>query len=117
MTPELRAWAAENAPGVDADAELAKLKDHTFASARSDWAGTLRNWLRKAQEDAEARSQRSTRAAGAASSHAPEPEWRRDQRERNEAALGPFAASRRKAGNVIDITPTEANDAPPIALG
>jgi hypothetical protein len=46
-----------------------------------------------------------------------EPEWRREQRERNEAALGPFAASRRKADNVIDITPTESNDAPPIALG
>lgn len=51
LTPELTEWAAINAPAVDTAAELEKLKDYTFKTARVDWAGTLRNWLRKAQED------------------------------------------------------------------
>ena len=28
--------------------ELAKFKDHTFGTARSDWSATFRNWLREA---------------------------------------------------------------------
>lgn len=55
LTPELRSWAAEKAPLVSPDAELAKMLDHTFATARTDWPGTMRNWLRKAQEDAASR--------------------------------------------------------------
>lgn len=90
LSDDLKAWAAEHAPAVDADAELAKLKDHTFATARSDWPGTVRNWLRKAQDDAQARAQRTPRTAGN-----DEPEWRRLQRERNEAFLGPAAAKRK----------------------
>lgn len=58
LTDDLRVWAAENAPHVDPSVELAKLKDHTFASARVDWPGTLRNWLRKAEEDAASRPTR-----------------------------------------------------------
>lgn len=103
MTPEMRAWAAENAPLVDAEAELAKLRDHTFATARSDWPGTFRNWLRKAQESAERNRPRNGHD---------EPEWRREQRERNEAFLGPYA--KRKAANVIDM---EASDGSAGILG
>jgi uncharacterized protein YdaU (DUF1376 family) len=51
-SPEMRTWAKANAPGVNVDAEAEKLRDHTFATARSDWDGTFRNWLRKAAEHA-----------------------------------------------------------------
>jgi hypothetical protein len=52
VTPELRAWAAREAPHVDVDRETAKLRDHTFAAAKVDWPGTWRNWLRTAEESA-----------------------------------------------------------------
>lgn len=42
-----------------------------------------------------------------------EPEWRREQRERNEAALGPYAAKRR-APNTVDM---EATDGPAFLVG
>lgn len=48
VTPELRAWAAEKAPGVDFVLETEKFRDHTFANAISDWPGAWRNWLRRA---------------------------------------------------------------------
>jgi len=89
LSDEMRAWAVENAPLVDVDAELAAMRDYTFATARSDWPATLRNWLRKAQKDAQRRHQ--SRVNGR-----DEPEWRREQRERNEAFLGPYAAKRRR---------------------
>jgi uncharacterized protein YdaU (DUF1376 family) len=85
LTPELRAWAAEHAPLVDPDAELAKLRDHTFATAREDWPGTLRNWLRKAQEDHAARPRRPPPGNV-------EPLWRAEQRQRTAAFAGPAAA-------------------------
>ena len=36
--------------GVDFAYELGKFRDHEFATPRSDWQGTWRNWLRKAAE-------------------------------------------------------------------
>lgn len=53
-------WAAENAALVDMTAETAKFRDHTFSTARTDWPGTWRNWMRKAQEDAARRFQPQT---------------------------------------------------------
>lgn len=50
VTPELRSWAAKGHPGVDLEFETAKFRDHTFATARSDWPATWRNWIRKAAE-------------------------------------------------------------------
>ena len=50
ITAELAEWARTEAPAVDAVLELEKLRDHTFATARSDWPGTFRNWIRKAAE-------------------------------------------------------------------
>jgi hypothetical protein len=41
-------WAAKECPGVQAQTETAKFKDHTFATARTDWAATWRNWIRRA---------------------------------------------------------------------
>ena len=52
LTDDMAEWAKENAPLVLASVELEKLKDHTFGTARSDWVGTWRNWMRKAQQDA-----------------------------------------------------------------
>jgi hypothetical protein len=49
VTPELLAWAASEAPGVPLETETAKLRDHTFKTAISDWQGAWRNWMRKAQ--------------------------------------------------------------------
>lgn len=50
VTAELRAWVAKETPGVDIDRETAKLRDHTFSAARTDWPGTWRNWMRKAAD-------------------------------------------------------------------
>jgi uncharacterized protein YdaU (DUF1376 family) len=61
LTTELRQWAASNHPGVDVEHETAKFRDHTFATARSDWAGTWRNWIRKAAENAVGRNGTSPR--------------------------------------------------------
>lgn len=47
ITDDLRAWAAEKAPGVDLDAETtrfldrARAKDERFA----DWRAAWRNWM------------------------------------------------------------------------
>ncbi len=30
--------------------EIAAFKDHTFASAKTDWPATFRNWLRKSEQ-------------------------------------------------------------------
>lgn len=51
VSPQMRQWAAENAPGIDVELEAAKMRDHTFSTARTDWDGTFRNWLRKAFDD------------------------------------------------------------------
>lgn len=48
VTAELRGWAKEKVPGVNVDRETEVFRDHTFATARTDWAGTWRNWMRKA---------------------------------------------------------------------
>jgi chorismate mutase len=48
VTEELQAWAAKECPGVNLDRETAKLRDHTFKTARSDWPSVWRNWMREA---------------------------------------------------------------------
>jgi hypothetical protein len=49
---ELRQWAVNAHPAVNLQAETAKLRDHTFKSAISDWRGAWRNWIRRADENA-----------------------------------------------------------------
>jgi hypothetical protein len=49
ITPEMRTWATAEAPHVDIDRETATFKDYTFATPRSDWLKTWRNWMRKAK--------------------------------------------------------------------
>lgn len=50
VTAELRAWAAEKAPGIDVDRETEALRDWEFRTPRSDWPATWRGWMRKASE-------------------------------------------------------------------
>ena len=47
VTDEMRAWAKEKCPGIDVDRATEAFRDHTFASTRTDWAGTWRNWMRR----------------------------------------------------------------------
>ncbi len=49
VTDEMRAWAATECPGIDVDRESAQFKDYTFASPKTDWLKTWRNWMRKAK--------------------------------------------------------------------
>ena len=48
VTDDLRQWAAAEVPRVDVERETKRMRDHTFAKARSDWPGTWRNWMRRA---------------------------------------------------------------------
>lgn len=50
VTDLMRAWLAKECPGVDADKETAKFRDHTFKTALGDWPGAWRNWMRRAAE-------------------------------------------------------------------
>lgn len=102
VTDAMLRWAATEAPGVPWQTEHAKFADHTFKTAISDWPGAWRNWMRKAQEFGHAK-----RPVNGA-----EPAWRTEQRERNEAFLGPAAA--RRTATVIDL---EASDAATLRLG
>jgi hypothetical protein len=55
ISPDLRAWAATNAPDVNLETETAKLRDHEFKTPRSDWPAAWRNWIRQAQQEAPAK--------------------------------------------------------------
>jgi hypothetical protein len=48
LTPSLREWAWKNCPTVDIELQTASFKDYTFATAKTDWVKTWRNWMRKA---------------------------------------------------------------------
>ncbi len=51
LTAELLIWAETEFPMVSTKDETDKMRDHTFSTARVDWAGTWRNWIRKAGKD------------------------------------------------------------------
>lgn len=50
VTDAMRTAITVELPGVDIDKETAKFRDHTFATARTDWPATWRNWMRTAAE-------------------------------------------------------------------
>jgi hypothetical protein len=50
VTADLIDWAAQEVPGVPIETETAKLRDHTFKTAISDWPGAWRNWMRNAKK-------------------------------------------------------------------
>lgn len=61
VTPEMVAWAQQNAPDVDGRRETEKFVDYWRAASgvgatKNDWIATWRNWLRRAQEDRPARA-------------------------------------------------------------
>jgi uncharacterized protein YdaU (DUF1376 family) len=60
---KLLAWAKHDHPGVELEHELAKFRDNTFRTARSDWDATFRNWIREASDRWKARN--APRVAGA----------------------------------------------------
>lgn len=60
----------------------------------------LRVWCRRGSQGLEAAW---IKPAERINGHGDEPGWRREQRERNEEALGPFAARKRVKSTVIDI--------------
>lgn len=47
VTDDMRAWAAEHAPGVDVDRATTKFRNHAEANDRRqrDWPAAWRNWL------------------------------------------------------------------------
>lgn len=48
VTDELSEWAKTDCPLINVASETAAFKDYTFSSAKTDWIGTWRNWMRKA---------------------------------------------------------------------
>lgn len=66
VTPQLQAWAVEHAPDVNLPWETDKFLDHWRADAstrawKRDWVAAWRNWMRKAQQDADERARRAQR--------------------------------------------------------
>ncbi len=58
VTPEMVTWARENAPHVNGGYETQKFADYWRGrsgkdATKTDWPATWRNWMRKAQEDAQ----------------------------------------------------------------
>lgn len=49
ITPELRSWASEKAPGVDIDRETEAFKDYEYRNGHTDWVACWRTWMRKAK--------------------------------------------------------------------
>lgn len=60
VTNGMRAWAAENAPGVDLDSETAHFLDYHAGrgTVAADWTRTWHTWMRNAVKFAPARSRR-----------------------------------------------------------
>ena len=50
VTQDLLDWARSECPGVDIDRETGKMRDHEFKTARSNWPGVWRNWIREAYD-------------------------------------------------------------------
>jgi hypothetical protein len=93
--------------------EADRFADHWHSKAgreavKLDWLATWRNWCRS--DMAHKDDPKPNGSAG----HAAEPAWRTEQRERNEAYLGPAAVRRRPATTTIE---AEAHNAAPDLLG
>lgn len=69
--PEAKATMAAECPGVDLEAETRVFRDYTFATAKTDWDATWRNWVRKAAKNVRpAKSFRERDEQAAAARHA-----------------------------------------------
>lgn len=107
VTPELRAWAHTEIPGVDIDFETGAFRDWTFATARVDWPATWRGWMRKASKDGRVAKRHETPG---------ETTWQRSQRERV-AAFAPGVAAKAPGARATITLDMEAPDAAPRLLG
>lgn len=110
VSDAVRAWAEKRGydaldEHLDAFRRKAKAKGYTYV----DWDAAFMEAIREDWAKVRAGS-RAASQGGRPASEADEPAWRREQRERNEAALGPFAA-RSRSSEVIDITPMEPPNA------
>jgi hypothetical protein len=79
VTTEMREWAAREVPGVNVDVETAKLRDHTFRTAISDWPGAWRNWMRRSHEDRPVRPTVNRQEALEARNRAVGEQWLKEQ--------------------------------------
>lgn len=104
ITEDMRTWAALECPTVDVNKATAKFMDYTFTSAKTDWVATWRNWLRK---DAEQGSPMPGKPS--------EPAWRRDARERMQAAVPSIAE--KSSGTAHEFFEAEVKNVTPIRLG
>ena len=59
LTGSLQKWADKNAPGIDLQIEKAKFLDHHRAKGNrfKDWQAAFRNWMRRAVEYAQPKSE------------------------------------------------------------
>jgi len=111
VTDELTEWAESASPLVNIDLETAKLRDHTFKNAISDWPGAWRNWMRKSQQDADARRSRSNQSPSTAQKSFAQQDreagWARWEEMTNEVHPDRIKAQQQSLDqrSVIDITP------------
>jgi hypothetical protein len=47
VTAEMRAWAQDEAPGVDLATQTSAFRDWEFKDAKTDWVRAWKNWIRK----------------------------------------------------------------------
>lgn len=77
------AWAREQRVDIDVSLELAKMRDHHFATGRSDWSAVFRNWIRSAAA-----------SPGGRLGATPETRLARERREQFSALTGGLASAR-----------------------
>ncbi|CAB4152800.1 Protein of unknown function DUF1376 [uncultured Caudovirales phage] len=61
---KLIAWALGENITIDLDAQTRKFRDHTFKDSKTDWHGTWRNWMRRAQDFANESRLKTTATGG-----------------------------------------------------
>ncbi|MBP8145965.1 MAG: YdaU family protein [Inhella sp.] len=102
---KLLAWARHEHPGVELEHELAKFRDNTFRTPRSDWDATFRNWIREASDRWKARN--GQRVAGApATAGAREAARKAARVAEMTGGLLREAAPPPVSGDIIDMEPT-----------
>lgn len=109
LPEDWRTWALAERPDLDPDKTAARFRDYWLSvpgnkATRSSWVATWRNWVRNERADQVRPHLNGVYARGAA----PEPAWRREQRERTQQAA-PYAAARSTADpKTIDEEPANA---------
>ena len=99
VTDELRSWVEAEHPALDWKAETESFRDYTFSTARSDWPGTWRNWMRKASKAAKPHQNASTQSFRERDAAA--------LKAKSEAMMG-SALPARWTGDFIDMEPGDA---------